>query len=349
MDSLTRRNLLLSAAAIAVSANARATNLYAQGSAFSGKTATIIVGYAAGGGTDLTARLIAPYFTRLLPDSPTVLVQNMPGASGGKSMAFVQQKGNEDGLNLVMGAANAVDPLTYRGGALSYNPERFDIVGGFGRGGLALIASTEALDRLYDKAKTPVTMGAINPHDVFGRSGLALWGIECLGWNVKWVVGYPGTNETMIALDRGEIEMAVTGDLSKIKDKLNSGKMKVLALSGARSELPGVPLIADQVAGKIDEPLEKKAFAYWQNYNSLDKWLGVGPGAPKDMVAAYRAAFDIMTKDAEFIRAGRSMSEDFVIQSSASVSAAIKALADTPDEAIEFIKKIAIKQGLSMN
>jgi tripartite-type tricarboxylate transporter receptor subunit TctC len=324
-------------------------NAAAQTANFKGKTITMVVGYAAGGGTDLIGRLVAPNLARLLPGNPTVVVQNMPGASGGKAMAFVAHKASAAGLSLVMGAANAVDPLTYRTESLNYRPEEFEIVGGFGRGGLALIANTAVLDRLHDKSKNPVTVGAINAHDVFGRSGLALWGIECLGWNVKWVVGYAGTNEVLIALDRGEIDMTVTGDLNKIRDKLNTGRMTVLALSGARTEMPQVPLIADQIKGKIDDPLEQKAFAYWGNYNALDKWLALPPGTEKDVVIAFREAFNTMSKDAQFVRAGRSMSEDFVIQAPETVAASIKALADTPDEAIEFIRKIAVKQGLGMN
>lgn len=349
MQNLTRRSLLLTASGVAAATMTGIRQLAAQAANFKGKTITMVVGYAAGGGTDLIGRLVAPNLTKLLPGNPTVVVQNMPGASGGKAMAFVAQKANIDGVSLMMGAANAVDPLTYRTAALNYKPEEFEIVGGFGRGGLALIANTSTLDRLNDKSKSPVTMGAINAHDVFGRSGLALWGIECLGWNVKWVVGYAGTNDVLLALDRGEIDMTVTGDLNKIRDKLSTGRMKVLALSDTRTEMPEVPLIADQVKGKINDPLEQKAFAYWRNYNALDKWLALPPNTEKDVVVAFRDAFDKMSKDTQFIQAGKSMSEDFVIQAPETVTASIKALVETPDEAIEFIKKIAIKQGLSMN
>lgn len=345
---ITRRKFLTSGATTALVAVSGIRNTAAQSINLKNKTITMVVGYAAGGGTDLIGRLVAPNLTKLLPGNPVVVVQNMPGASGGKAMAFVAQKTNADGLSLMMGAANAVDPLTYRGGSLNYKPEEFEIVGGFGRGGLALIANTSAIERLNDKSKAPVTMGAINAHDVFGRSGLALWGIECLGWNVKWVVGYAGTNDVLIALDRGEIDMTVTGDLTKIREKLSTHRMKVLALSGARTEMPDVPLISDQVKGKINDPLELKAFEYWGNYNALDKWLALPPGTDKATVAAFRAAFDTMSKDPQFIQAGKSMSEDFVIQPPETVAASIKALADTPDEAIQFIKKIAIKQGLSM-
>ena len=275
MQALTRRNLLLSASAVAVATKTGIRQSSSQTVDFKGKTISMIVGYAAGGGTDLIGRLAAPYLTRFLPGNPVITVQNMPGASGGKAMSFIAQKGTTDGTLLMMGSGSAVDPLNYRTANLPYKPEEFNIVGGFGRGGLALIVNTAALSRLTDTSKPPVTMGAITAHDVFGRSGLTLWGIECLGWNVKWVLGYQGTNDVMIALDRGEVDMAITGDLNKIRNLLSTGKVKIVALSGPRAELADVPQIGDQVIDKIDDPLEKKAFAYWRNYNALDKWIAL--------------------------------------------------------------------------
>ncbi len=348
MQTLTRRDLLISVTAAGIGSTLGIGKVGAQTVDFKGKTISMVVGYAAGGGADLIGRLVAPNLTRLLPGNPVVTVQNMPGASGGKAMSFVAQKGTNDGTLLMMGSGSAVDPLNYRTANLPYKPEEFNIVAGFGRGGLALIVNTAALSRLNDTSKPPVTMGAITAHDVFGRSGLTLWGIECLGWNVKWVIGYAGTNDVLIALDRGEVDMAITGDLNKIRNQVNTGKIKILALSGPRAEMQDVPQIADQVIDKIDDPLEKKAFAYWRNYNTLDKWIALPPNTDKAVVAAYRAACDEMAKDPQFVQAGKSMSEDFIIQTPDQVAASIKTLAETPDEAINFIKTIAAKQGLSM-
>jgi tripartite-type tricarboxylate transporter receptor subunit TctC len=40
------------------------------------------VGSGEGGGFDLSARLVAQFLPRFIPGSPTIVVQNMPGASG---------------------------------------------------------------------------------------------------------------------------------------------------------------------------------------------------------------------------------------------------------------------------
>ena len=46
------------------------------------KKIDLIVGYAAGGGTDVMARTVAPFLEQYLGDDATVVVKNMPGASG---------------------------------------------------------------------------------------------------------------------------------------------------------------------------------------------------------------------------------------------------------------------------
>lgn len=46
------------------------------------KKIEIIVGYSAGGGTDVMARTVAPFLERYLGNGATVVVKNMPGASG---------------------------------------------------------------------------------------------------------------------------------------------------------------------------------------------------------------------------------------------------------------------------
>jgi len=56
-----------------------ATNAMAE---YPEKKIEIIVGYSAGGGTDVMARTVAPFLERYLGNDATVVVKNMPGASG---------------------------------------------------------------------------------------------------------------------------------------------------------------------------------------------------------------------------------------------------------------------------
>ena len=46
------------------------------------KPIEVIVGYSAGGGTDVMARTAAPFIEKYLGDGSSLVVKNMPGASG---------------------------------------------------------------------------------------------------------------------------------------------------------------------------------------------------------------------------------------------------------------------------
>ena len=46
----------------------------------SGSTVNLYVGYSAGGGYDVYGRMVGRFMSRHLPGSPTILIQNMPGA-----------------------------------------------------------------------------------------------------------------------------------------------------------------------------------------------------------------------------------------------------------------------------
>src|SRR5260221_13445347 len=64
---------------------------------YAGKKITLIVGSDAGGGYDTQARLMARHMGRFLPGSPTLVVQNMPGAGSINAANFLYALAPKDG------------------------------------------------------------------------------------------------------------------------------------------------------------------------------------------------------------------------------------------------------------
>lgn len=320
---------------------------------YSGKTVNMIIGFASGGGTDAAGRLIANFLGKYLPGQPNVVVRNMPGADGVTAMNYFVQQTKPDGLTVTMGATSQADPLNFRKANAAYNPADFRHVGGVGRGGLVTLINKEAEKRLHDKSAAPVVMGS---NASVPRDGMqvTMWGIEFLGWNAKWVVGYPGTNEVMLALERGEVEMSSTGNLFLIEKLVGSGAFKPLAQTGRlsegkivpRAEFGGAPLVPDLMEGKIKDPLAEKAFAYWRSLTSVDKWVALAPGTPDDILAAYRGAFSKASADSDFHTQGTKISDGFFPMAASDMEQLITTLANTPAEALEYTKTLMRKQGL---
>src|SRR5215467_9241251 len=67
---------------------------------YRGKTVNILVGFSAGGGYDLYARLLGRHLGRHIPGNPAVTVQNMPGAGSLKATQYVYSVAAKDGLTL---------------------------------------------------------------------------------------------------------------------------------------------------------------------------------------------------------------------------------------------------------
>jgi len=311
------------------------------------------VGFPAGGGTDAFGRLVATFLGNNLPGAPIVVVRNVPGAEGITAMNYLVQQVAPDGYTLVTAASTTADPLNYHKPQSHYDPTQFGVIGGVARGGSAILINAEAEKRLHDSKARPVIMGA--PGGV-PRSGMQItaWGIEYLGWNAKWIVGYRGTNDLMLALERGEIDMTATANLFLIQKMVATGKFKILVQTGtlnngqpvARPDFGNAPMLATLLQGKVHDPLAAKAFAYWSSIASMDKWLALPPKSPAPVLALYRDAYARMSKDPEFLDRGKKISDDFEPMSAGEVEALIHSLADTPQQAIDYSTVMLRKQGL---
>jgi tripartite-type tricarboxylate transporter receptor subunit TctC len=320
---------------------------------FKGKTITLIVGSEPGGGTDASGRTVAPYLRKYLPGQPNVVVQNMPGAGGMTALNYFVQRTQTDGLTAINGSISMIDPISFRRSSSQYDPKTLRFAGGIGRGGTVIFINKNAEPRLFDKSKKPVVIGSVL---AIPRSAMqpALWCIEYLGWNAEWIVGYHGTNEVMLALDRGEIDMTSTGNIFQIQERVNSGQLKILNQSGSiengqivrRQDFGDAPLFPDLMKGKIKDSTAQKAFDYWVALNSGDKWLALAPGTPEPIVAAYRDAFKQIAADPEFLERGEKISEGFAPMTARDVEGIAQTLADTPPEAIDYTKALMRKQGI---
>jgi tripartite-type tricarboxylate transporter receptor subunit TctC len=322
---------------------------------FHGKTVTMIVGSAPGGGTDAFGRLVASFLANHLPGKPNIVVRNLPGADGITSMNFIAQQVAADGYTIAAEANNVANPILYRRPQARFDPVKFGIFGGAGRGGELLLISDEAEKRLHDKQARPVIMGSLSGAP---RSGMQMvaWAIDRLDWNVRWVTGYRATNDLMLALERGEIDMTSTGNEFQIQSFLQSGKFKPLLQSGAlkngalapRREFGDAPVLATVLEGRLDTPLLANAFEYWSAIAVMDKWLSLPPQSPAEILGVYRDAYQKVMQDPEYAERGKRVSDDFIPMSSADVEKLIVRLAGLPREATEYMTSMMEKQGLSL-
>jgi|tagenome__1003787_1003787.scaffolds.fasta_scaffold20973021_1 hypothetical protein len=324
---------------------------------FEGKTITVIIGSEPGGTTDASARLMGSFVAKYLPGKPSAVVQSKPGAHSLVAMNYFAQQVKPDGLTLAVGSGSQIDPINYRIPASRYDPTKFNMVGGVDLGGGIVIIRNDALPRLKNKSANPVIMGSPSglPHSTMMP---AAWGIEYLGWNVKWVSGYPSNSAALfLALERGEIDM-VAFSTSGLPDTLfDRSKFTIIYQTGSNRchapsslmQLKDVPIFGEAMRGKISDPLAQKAYEYWCNGSSIATWIALPPGTPTPIVEVYRSAFAKAMADPAFLEQGRSYAKDFSSVSFDDVAEAARSYGEVSPEVIQVLPQMLRQQGLALN
>jgi tripartite-type tricarboxylate transporter receptor subunit TctC len=318
---------------------------------FKDKVIDLLITTGAGGGTDTQARLVGRYLQRALPGNPSIVFLNMPGASGIVAANHFVHQTRPDGLTVLAASGETVEPTTLHNPSVRYDPHRFAFIGGTNSGGSVLVIRRTALQRLTDAAAEPVVVGSVTT-----RTGISmgLWGAEFLGWHLKWVYGYPNTPALMQAVERGEIDMTGTEAAAQLRPLLATGGFVGLVQSGKlsggafvpRASFPDIPVFAPQIAPHLDAE-SRAAFDFWLYSNEVSKWFALAPGTPPEIVAAYRAAYEVVARDREFVAQSRkAFGEDFTLVGAADLTLAIGRLADSSDAALAYNRALRVKNGL---
>ena len=159
----------------------------------------------------------------------------------------------------------------------------------------------------------------------------------------------------MLALQQGEIDMTATANLFALREPIANGSIKVLLQSGTlqngqivpRPEFADVPLLSDELAGRMDDPIAVKSFNYWRAVTLVDKFLALPPATPAPVVEIYRKAYREIAADTQFTALGRKISEVFTPLTDRDVTSQVEAVAATPPDAIAYLDTLLRRQGLS--
>jgi hypothetical protein len=317
-----------------------------------GKTITIIINSKPGGGTDGNARLVGSNMADHLPGKPTVVFRNLPGGGGIKANNYFYNRVKPDGTTLLVGSRTQISPTKLRHKAAKYNPGEYRYVGGTIRLGTLVLIRKEQLPRLNDPAARPLAFGGIDGE----RSGTAMaaWAKEFLGWNIKFVLGYPGATDMIMSARRGESDMIANQNVYNVGPLLKEG-MIALAQFGQRDDngkmiprtaFPKVPVFDDMIRPKL-KGAALKAYQTWMDDQLVDKWMALPPKTPDAYVEVYRKAYAAVMKDRKFMDiAKREFGEDFEAYPGKTMDKIAQDLAATPTEDLAYFLNLRKKLGL---
>jgi tripartite-type tricarboxylate transporter receptor subunit TctC len=312
---------------------------------FAGKTITMTIGFGAGGSVDLYGRTLGQYLVEHLPGKPSLVVLNQLGAGGVVALNSWAVKAEPNGLYVTIGAESQTDPDALFRTQAKYDTTSLNYVGGLSAYSQGLFVAKDAVARLTDKSQKPVLMGLVGSTLRSGNYGV-FWGAAVLGWNIKWVRGYPSTSELRQALERGEIDMSTFGSSRDIKSLGDAGNFKIVMQGGTvkdgkrvpRAAFGNAPILADLVKGKITAPLAQKAFDYSENVSQVGMWLALPPKTPKPIVDVYIKAFNDTLQDPGYQADFAKIDPDSLVASKADIEALVAKLHTVSPQTVDYIQ-----------
>ncbi len=303
---------------------------------FSGKTVTILVGYSPGGGYDRVARIVARHLPRYLPGNPTVVVQNMPGANSIVAANHLYNVARPDGLtlglfnrNLVLGQLVGVEGLRVdmrRWQWIGSPAEETDVFA---------IRADLPYRQILDlrRADPAVAIGATGPGANTYDFPLVLKAF--LKLNLRIISGYPSSADIMLAIERREVD-GRAGSWSSLKPFVERGLVRPLVRTRSDNpELRAIPVDQDLVT----EAVAKSVLRLRAIPNRLGRPFVAPPGAPAEMVRAYRDAFRRMTQDREFVAEAERAGVEVSFTSPEEIARILEEVFSTPAGTVRVFKE----------
>jgi tripartite-type tricarboxylate transporter receptor subunit TctC len=302
---------------------------------YKGKSITVLIGYSAGGGYDLYARLLARHFGRFVPGKPNVVAQNMPGAGSLKAVQYLASVATRDGAVIAtFGRSLPVYPLLF--GPADFKGNELGYLGSITTDtSLCVSWNTSPVRNWDDLMNKPSNFGGEgkgSDPDIFATLLAKVFGAK-----VKLVTGYPGTAEMTLAMERKELDgicgISYSTLKSAHKDWLSEKKINFLAQAAVAKEpaLPDVPLLLDLAANERQRLITKFAV----DPQALARPFAAPPAIPAERLAALRTAFDAMTKDPEFLADARKGNLDVNPYTGAQVQKIVEQLYASPADIVK--------------
>jgi tripartite-type tricarboxylate transporter receptor subunit TctC len=296
-SGIASKSLLIVAALAALANVARADSV---ADFYKNRSVSMIIGYSVGGGYDAYARLLARYIGRHIPGEPSIVPQQMTGAGSLRAANYLFSVAPKDGSVLgTFSRSMGIAPLL---GQVEFDSRKFSWLGSMTDDDTTCVtwnsSPIKTWDDFLNKPSKLGGLGADADPDIW-----ALLYKNVFGAKLQLVSGYPGTNDVVLAMERGEVDGLCGLSWSTIKTRhaewLTSHAATIIVQAALKKEpqIAAVPLATDLVT----KPEQLQIIRLLLASQAMARPFVAPPDIPADRKLALIAAFDATMRDADFL------------------------------------------------
>jgi tripartite-type tricarboxylate transporter receptor subunit TctC len=284
----------LVAAFAAVPALVRADDFY------KGKMVTIIVGFTPGGGYDFYARTLARFLPDHIPGHPTVTVQNEPGAGSLPAVRSLSVTQPKDGTVIATFTPGLITQSIVQPEMVNLDFRKYAWIGiatpdfrvcyGYGPNGVT------SWDDLMHRKEFILGSGGKGAGDYINGATLR----EVFNAPVKQILGYPGSTDRRVDIERGELEGDCTS-LSSIPTDWLRDDTAHLFVRFTRERPPEMPENARFIDDFATTQDQKELLGVLDAEDEVGRSFVMSGDVPAARIAIMRKAFDDTMKDAALL------------------------------------------------
>jgi tripartite-type tricarboxylate transporter receptor subunit TctC len=306
---------------------------------YRGRQIRLILGFPAGNDYDLGARLLAKYLPKYIPGQPGIIVQNLPQAASVAAANYLYAQAPHDGTVFGSFSRNIVNDALTGESNVALDPRRFNWLG-------ATSHPARVCARWFTApVKTPADL--FTHEFIVGAAGatssLAILPTvlnKVLGTKFHIVEGYQGMGDTVLAVQRGEVQgvCASYAQFRIASQLVHDGKLLFLlrAEQSPIAELPDVPSIFDYA--KTGEQRQLMQFVF--SSTEFGRPYVFPPGVPKDRIDILRKAIAEAAHDPQLIAEAASIKMDMSYTPPEHLEQLVARLYATPHALVDTVKAI---------
>ena len=269
---------------------------------YKGKQVRMIIGQPPGAGYDAYARLLASVMGKYIPGEPTIIPQNMEGASSLTAVNYLNNVAPRDGTVFGMGQrALLLMPMLEKDKA-RFEADKLTYIGSMDKDiGVCITWRGIGFDTLEDMKHKEIAMSTSGA----GAELTTFYSVlpKLLDVKIKVISGYRGGASQELALERGEVQgrcgISYGSLVANRKEWLDNKKVNIVLQLGLAKhpDLPNVPLLMDFAK----DPVDKMALQLMFTPLEMGRPFFAAPDIPADRTNALRVAFQRSMQDPELI------------------------------------------------